>query len=76
METLSQAVSATLRAERAAARLTQTELAERSGLGYQTVMRLEKGERSPSVAQLAALCSVLGLSMSELVERAEQRLRG
>ena len=75
METLSQAVSATLRAERAAAQMTQAELAERSGLGYQTVMRLEKGERSPSVSQLAALCSALGLSMSDLVERAEQRLR-
>lgn len=75
MEDLTQAVAATLRAERAAVQMTQQELARRSGLGYQTVMRLEKGERSPNVAQLSALCSVLGLTMAELVERAEQRMR-
>lgn len=74
MDELGRAVAAALRAERAAAQLTQHELAQRSGLGYQTVMRLEKGERSPNVSQLAALCAVFGLSMSELVERAEERL--
>lgn len=74
MDELRLAVAATLRAERAAAQLTQQELADRSGLGYQTVMRLEKGERSPNVGQLAALCAVFGMSMSDLVERAEQRL--
>ena len=75
MDTLNAAIAATLRAERAAAGLSQVELSKRSGLGYQTVMRLEKGERSPSIAQLVAICSVLGLSMSQLVERAEERAR-
>jgi len=74
MDELSRAVAATIRAERAAAQLTQQDLAKRSGLGYQTVMRLEKGERSPNVVQMAALCSVFGIPMSELVERAERRL--
>lgn len=76
MDTLAEAVAATLRAERAAASMTQAELAKRAGLGYQTVIRLEKGTRSPTVEQLARLCSALGLSMSELVERAERRLAG
>ncbi len=75
VDELTRAVAAALRAERAASQLTQHEVALRSGLGYQTVMRLEKGERSANVEQLAALCSVFGLSMSELIERAEQRLR-
>ena len=74
MDELTAAIAATLRAERAAAQLTQHQLADKSGLGYQTVMRLEKCERSPSVGQLAALCSVFGIPMSELVERAERRI--
>lgn len=77
MDALTSAVAATLRAERAAAQLSQRELAERAGIGYQTVMRMEKGDRPAAltVGHLAAVCAVLGLSISELVERAEQRLR-
>ena len=74
MDALTTAVAAALRAERAASQLTQKEVAAKSRLGYQTVMRLEKGERSPNVEQLAALCSVYGLTISELIERAEGRL--
>lgn len=77
MDALTTAVAATLRAERAAAKLTQGELAAQAGLGYQTVMRMEKGDRPAALTidHLSAVCAVLGLSISELVERAEQRLR-
>lgn len=74
MDTLDEAVAATLRAERAAADLSQRQVAEASGLSPQTVMRLERAERSPTVVQLVVLASVFGLSASELMRRAEQRL--
>lgn len=71
---LSEFISAQIRAERAAAGLTQAELGRRSGLPRLTVMRLESGARVPDATQLDRIAKALGLAASELVRRAEERL--
>ena len=64
-------IAATLRAERARARLTMDELAERSGLSKSTIVRLEAGRRAPDTDQLAQLAAVFGLKVSEILRAAE-----
>lgn len=49
-----------LRTQRAALRLTQAEVAERSGLAALTVHRIEAGKGTPHRATLAALAHALG----------------
>jgi transcriptional regulator with XRE-family HTH domain len=50
-------------------RLSQASLAERSGIGLNTLRRLEKGEPSGSIEHLARILHVLGE-----IERLEQLL--
>lgn len=50
-------------------RLSQASLAERSGIGINTLRRLEKGEPSGSIEHLARILHVLGE-----IERLEQLL--
>lgn len=69
----SDAVAAQIRAERAAAQMTQAELIKASGLARSTYLRLEKGERVADVTQLARICGALGISLSEFLMRVEQR---
>jgi transcriptional regulator with XRE-family HTH domain len=45
---------------RRAAALTQVEVAERSGLSEQTILKLEAGLHTPNLDTLRALCEVLG----------------
>lgn len=71
---LSVAVSTTIRAERAAQKLTQEEVWTRAEMPRATFIRIESGEREPNLTQTAALASALGMTVSELVHRAEQRL--
>lgn len=71
---LSLAFAAQMRAERAAADLTQTQLASKAGMGRTTLIRIEAGERDMDTTQLAGLCNALGLSLVEFVSRAEERL--
>jgi transcriptional regulator with XRE-family HTH domain len=52
---------------RAAADLTQEELAERSGLSQQYLSDLERGKRNPTVVTLYELARALGVSHVELV---------
>jgi len=52
---------------RAAADLTQEELAERSGLSQQYISDLERGKRNPTVVTLYELATALGVSHVELV---------
>ncbi|NUU17108.1 helix-turn-helix transcriptional regulator [Cellulomonas humilata] len=69
------AVAAQLRAERAAAGLTQEGLAARAGVPRTTYKRMEAGERAISFAQVALVLAALpALEMSEFVLRAERRL--
>ena len=70
------AVTRTFRAERAASGLTINELAARSGMSRSTIARFESGSRSMDTDQLAAICAVVGLRMSEFLRRAEERLGG
>jgi len=52
---------------RAAAGLTQEQLAERSGFSQQYISRLEQGRRNPTVVTLYELATALGVSHVELV---------
>jgi transcriptional regulator with XRE-family HTH domain len=55
--------------------LTQTELAEKTGIDRTLLSRLLKGERRIQTAHITAIGRALGLSTAELVEQAEQWLR-
>lgn len=52
---------------RAAAGLTQEQLAERSGFSQQYISKLEQGRRNPTVVTLYELATALGVSHVELV---------
>jgi transcriptional regulator with XRE-family HTH domain len=52
---------------RAAADLTQEQLAERSGFSQQYISDLERGRRNPTVVTLYELATALGVSHVELV---------
>ena len=70
----SDAVSAQIRAERAAAGLTQADVVKRSGIPRSTYIRIESGSRVPDVTQLARLCDSWGLGLSEFFRRVEGRM--
>jgi DNA-binding XRE family transcriptional regulator len=55
-----------LRSLRAAAGLTQGELADRSNLSRQTISILERGSRIPAPETLARLCEALGVAAEAL----------
>ena len=63
----------TIRAERAARKLSQAELAQKSGIPRVTFIRYETGERRPNVVQVAQIAQALGLSLSTFVRRVEDR---
>jgi len=52
-------------------RLTQDELAERSGLAADTIRRLEHEEFSPSLRTLRKVCKGLGISVSAMFNALE-----
>ena len=56
-----------IRGLRKAAHLTQEKLAEAAGIGRITLVRIEKGEQSPSYETLIALAMGLGREPSELL---------
>lgn len=47
--------------------LTQQELAERSGVGVTTIVRVEKDQVEPHGATIRKLADALGVAVSELV---------
>lgn len=69
----SDAVAAQVRAERAAANLTQTQLFKGAGLSRSTYIRIEKGTHVADVTELSKLCGVLGIPLSQFFARVEQR---
>lgn len=69
------AVARTLRAERAAAGLSQAELAERAGIPRPTYLRYERGDRQLSVVQAIQLAQALGMSLVVFASRVEERMR-
>lgn len=70
----SKAVSAQIRAERAAAGMTREQVYEAAGVSRSTYARIEKGAIVVDVAQLAEVAAVLGLTASEIMRRADERL--
>lgn len=57
-----------LRAFREAAGFTQAEAATEVGVGYQTYLRWERGEREPEFSQLVKLAAMLGVKLNDFVE--------
>lgn len=49
--------------------ITQRELAAKAGVGLSTIVRLEKGQQSPTFQTIKRLASALGVEPSQLVVR-------
>jgi transcriptional regulator with XRE-family HTH domain len=56
--------------------LTQEALADAASLHRTYIGLVERGQRGPTVAAAAALARALGISLTELISRAEKRLDG
>lgn len=68
---LSASLAATVRAARLARNLSPAALAERSGVSRAMIAKVEHGAAQPTAALLARLSAALGLTLSELIARAE-----
>lgn len=68
------AIAEQLRAERAARNLTMDDLVERTSIARSSVIRYLSGERDIKMSALFELAGALGLSVPELLLRAEQRI--
>lgn len=74
--TLDARLGARLRAEREARGWSLTELARRSGVSRSMIHKVERGASSPTTALLSKVAGALGLTVSELLARAEGGVRG
>lgn len=68
---LSESLAAALHAARLARDLSASALAERSGVSRAMIGKIERGEAQPTAALLGRLSAALGMTLSELVARAE-----
>ncbi|WP_215542258.1 helix-turn-helix domain-containing protein [Amycolatopsis sp. CA-230715] len=68
---LSAALAATVQSARLARDLSANGLAERSGVSRAMIGKIERGEAQPTAALLGRLSAALGMTLSELVARAE-----
>ncbi len=66
------ALGLAVKARRETLGLTQEQLANDSGLHQRWISNVETGKRNPSYGSLRRLAEGLGLSASELLQRAEQ----
>jgi transcriptional regulator with XRE-family HTH domain len=71
MNDFSTALAAAVRAARTDRGLSAGALAERSGVSRAMIGKIERGEAQPTAALLGRLSGVLGLTLSELIARAE-----
>ena len=55
-----------LKAARAAADMSQQELAEKVGVSRQTISAIEKGDYNPTIKLCLAICRALGKTLDEL----------
>ncbi len=62
-----------LRFERIAKGLTQKELADKSGVGRDTIQKLETGQRPARPATIKRLADALGIGTEELVEERKEQ---
>ena len=65
-------LGAAVKALRARRRLTQEQLAERSGLSYKFVGEIERGDANPTFLTLERVAKALAVPMSTLVADAQQ----
>jgi transcriptional regulator with XRE-family HTH domain len=70
-DTFSTSLATTLQAARLARDWSAQELAERSGVSRAMVGKIERGDAQPTAALLGRLSGALGLTLSELIARAE-----
>lgn len=61
-------IGARLKTEREHALLTQQELAERAGLGFPTISRIENDRVEPHFRTIRKLAEALGVDPAELVK--------
>ncbi len=69
---LTASIAETVRAAREAHGLSAAALADRSGVSRAMIAKVERAEAQPTAALLGRLSAALGLTLSELVARAEQ----
>ena len=48
-------------------KMTQKELAEKSGIGLRSIQRYERGERSPTIRMLYKIADALKVNVSQLM---------
>jgi transcriptional regulator with XRE-family HTH domain len=70
-ETLTSCLATALQDARQARGLSVSALAERSGVSRAMIAKVERGDAQPTAVLLARLASALGMTLSELVARAE-----
>lgn len=68
---LSASLAATLQAARLDQKLSANALAEMSGVSRAMIGKIERGEAQPTAVLLSRLSAALGMTLSELVARAE-----
>jgi transcriptional regulator with XRE-family HTH domain len=69
---LTDSLAEVVRSTREARGLSASALAERSGVSRAMIAKVERAEAQPTAALLGKLSAALGLTLSELVARAEQ----
>jgi transcriptional regulator with XRE-family HTH domain len=69
---LTSSLAEAVQAARVAQGLSASALAERSGVSRAMIAKVERAEAQPTAALLGRLSSALGMTLSELVARAEQ----
>ncbi|MCO1660365.1 helix-turn-helix domain-containing protein [Pseudonocardia humida] len=72
IDPLSSSLAATLQAARRARDLSTEALAARSGVSRAMIGKIERGAAHPTAALLGRLAGALGMTLSELVARAEE----
>jgi transcriptional regulator with XRE-family HTH domain len=72
---LSVSLATTLQAARVARDITVNALAQRSGVSRTMISKIERGEAQPTAVLLGRLSAALGMTLSELVARAEGERR-
>ena len=72
MVSLTTSLAETVKAAREARGLSAAALAERSGVSRAMIAKVERAEAQPTAALLGKLSAALGLTLSELVARAER----
>ena len=60
-------IGASIRAARKTAKLTQEQLAEKSGVAAITIRQYESGKRQPRIEQLQSLANALNISINEFL---------